>query len=377
MPIHSSKRFGALVTDLTDKYRNNPYVQSTVHIMVLQIVLTVLTIVVLGWGIEYSQTHTVGSISEHIQDATIGVASGTESLPQSIANVRSQTLEYVFVILVLLTSLFGFLMARFALRPTRDSLQFQKRFIGNVAHEIRTPLAIIKTSTEVALMDPNLPEDMRTTLTETVTELDRISETINNLLSFDNLIRPGRIKSEPVNLAKVVDTVIARHAALAISRGISLTAREPLDEYVVMGNAIALDQVITNLVKNALNYTPQHKDGSVVVKLDIDYRKRVLLTVTDTGIGIAQNDLHHIFEPFYRAESSRARGVGSGTSGLGLAIVNEIVRLHRGTITVRSALGRGTTIELSFPRFEDGEVKEIPDIEAPEDEVHEVQIHLG
>jgi signal transduction histidine kinase len=268
-------------------------------------------------------------------------------------------------------------MARFALRPTRDSLQFQKRFIGNVAHEIRTPLAIIKTSTEVALMDPTIPDDMRTTLTETVTELDRISETINNLLSFDNLIRPGRIKSEPVNLRTTVETVIARHSALAQTRGIALSAQTPDTSYVIMGNAVALDQVITNLVKNALNYTPQNKGGSVAVKLDIDYRGRILIAVADTGIGIAQKDLYHIFEPFYRAETSRARGVGSGTSGLGLAIVNEIVRLHRGTITVRSAVGRGTTIELSFPPYEDEQTRRTMAAKAIDDEVHEVMVDLG
>lgn len=376
MPTRSSKRFEGLVTDLTDRYRHNPYVQSTVHIILLQIVLTLLMVGVFGWGIEYSQTHTVGSISQHIEEAAQGIASGTETLPQSIADVRSTTIGYVFLGLILLTTIFGFLTARFALRPTRDSLQFQKRFIGNVAHEIRTPLAIIKTSTEVALMDPKIPDDLRTMLGETVIELDRISETINNLLSFDNLIRPGRIKSEPVNLKPIVETVIERHSALAHSRGIALSAQVPDKQYMIMGNAVALDQIITNLVKNALNYTPQHKGGSVVVKLETDYRGRVLVAVADTGIGIAQKDLYHIFEPFYRAETSRARGVGSGTSGLGLAIVNEIVRLHRGTITVRSALGRGTTIELSFPR-EDQEARNKMAAEAVENEVQEVEVNLG
>src|SRR6266481_4271113 len=316
MPTPSSKRFEALVTDLTDSYRHNPYVQTTVHIVLLQMVLTVLTVAVFGFGIQYSQTQTVSSISQHITNAAHG-APDLENLAQSIVSVRSKTIWYVFLSLMVLTILFGFLAARFALRPTRNSLQFQKRFIGNVAHEIRTPLAIIKTSTEVTLMDSTVPSDIRSTLMQTVHELDRISETINNLLSFDTLIRPGRIKSEPVDLKSVVHTVVQRHLSLAHSRGIMLSVQAPGNEYRIRGNAVALDQVITNLVKNALNYTPQKKGGSVTVKLDTDYRGRILLGISDTGIGIA----------------------------------NEIVRLHRGTITVRSALGRGTTIELSFPRF--------------------------
>lgn len=352
MPTRSSRPFVALVTDLTDKYRFNPYVRTTVNVILLQIILTILTIAVFGWGIQYSQTNTLGSISTHIKDAAAGTPMQT-TLPESIANVRSETLTYVFLLLIVLTTLFSYLAARFALRPTRNSLQFQKRFIGNVAHEIRTPLAIIKTSTEVALMDPHLSADVRSTLEETITELDRISETINNLLSFDTLIRPGRVRSEPFDLRNVVETVLQRHAALAASRGIALTTQMTPGRHVIIANPIALDQVLTNLVKNAINYTPQHKEGSVTVGVENDYEGRVTITVSDTGIGIAQKDLFHIFEPFYRAETSRVRGVGSGTSGLGLAIVSEIVRLHRGTIVVRSALGRGTTFELSFPRVSD------------------------
>lgn len=356
MPTRSSKPFGALVTDLTDRYRFNPYVRSTVHVILLQILLTILTIGVFAWGLQYSQPQT---------------------LPDSIAHVRARTLTLVFLGLVALTSLFGYLASRFALRPTRNSLQFQKRFIGNVAHEIRTPLAIIKTSTEVSLMDPSLPADVRRTFEETVVELDRISETINNLLSFDTLIRPGRIKSEPVDMQKIIETVIERHSALAASRGITLSAQIAPGLHMVVGNAVALDQVLTNLVKNALNYTPQHKGGSVNVAVENDYRGRVVASVSDTGIGIAQKDLFHIFEPFYRAETSRARGVGSGTSGLGLAIVSEIVRLHRGTIVVRSALGRGTTFELTFPRFNETKFATSNVAELGRDGMHEVAVDLS
>jgi signal transduction histidine kinase len=254
------------------------------------------------------------------------------------------------------------LLARFALRPAKNSLQFQKRFIGNVAHEIRTPLAIVKTSTEVALMDPSLSKDLRATLDDTIIELDRVSETINNLLSFDNLIRPRRLVPAAVDLGAIIDTVVDRHQTLAASRGISLIV-DKSEHLKVLGNATALDQVVTNLVKNAITYTPKDKDGVVTITLGTDIRGSVVLTISDTGIGIAQKDLYHIFEPFYRGDTSRARGVGTGTSGLGLAIVNEIVRLHRGSITIRSALGEGTSFRVTLPRAEDITLRERMDIE--------------
>jgi signal transduction histidine kinase len=97
--------------------------------------------------------------------------------------------------------------------------------------------------------------------------------------------------------------------------------------------------------------------------------------VSDTGMGIADKDLFHIFEPFYRADTSRAREIGTGSSGLGLAIMNEIVRLHHGTITVRSALGRGTSIKVSIPRATTA--TETPETPTDDADMHEVSLDFS
>jgi len=343
----SLKRFAAWVTALTDNFRFNPFVKATTVIIILQVVLVTFKIGVFWWAIQYIQETTVDAISNHISLAAQGLAS-PESLTAEIARLRQLILMYVFAGLVSLTAIFGFLMTRFALRPARNSLQFQKRFIGNVAHEIRTPMAIIKTNTEVALMDPTLPKGQREVLEETIVELDRMSETINNLLTFDTLVRPGSMKVAQVDMGALAHTVAKRHQALADSRGVSINVRAE-EGACVDGNATALDQVVTNLVKNAVNYTPKNEQKKVELMVETDFDGRVVVSIADQGIGIAQKDLYHIFEPFYRADTSRARGVGTGSSGLGLAIVNEIVRLHHGSISIRSALGQGTTIRVSLP----------------------------
>lgn len=343
------KRFAEWVIDLTDRYRYNLFTKTTVHIILLQVILSLVTIIVFWWAIGYAQQNLIASISSHINDVMLGRATITGDLPKSIEDVRQETLWYVFAGLVALTGFFGIILARFTLKPARESLQFQKRFIGNVAHEIRTPLAIVKTSTEVALMDPSLTPSMRDTLNQTITELNRMSETINNLLSFNTLLRPGRIKPTPVDLGAIVDAVVERHRSFAASRGIKIVVDKG-EHPRVWGTATALDQIVTNLVKNAINYTPKDKNGVVTVAIGEDLHGAVTLTVTDTGIGIAQKDLYHIFEPFYRGDTSRARGIGTGTSGLGLAIVNELVRLHRGSITIRSALGEGTSFKITLPK---------------------------
>ncbi|HYF28907.1 MAG TPA: HAMP domain-containing sensor histidine kinase [Candidatus Paceibacterota bacterium] len=344
--IPSLKQCAAWAIGLTDKYRYNPFIRTAVHITVLQIVLAIIMIAIFSWAIDYAQDRTLSSINEHVTDLATG--SDPEDLSTAIREVRAHAYELVFFIILALNALFGYFMARFALRPTRHSIAAQKQFIGNIAHELRTPLAIIKTNTEVALFDPKLDPVVKQTFEDTLHELDRISEIINNLLTFDTMTRPRRLEFEPIDVRQVAETVLRRHLALAKERGIRL-AMDSGGPAIIDGNQTALEQVLTNLVKNAINYTPQHKDGSVRIIIEPGEEGRTVVTVADTGIGIAQKDLFHIFEPFYRGDTSRARGVGSGTSGLGLAIVNELVRLHKGSITIRSALGRGTAIKITFP----------------------------
>lgn len=352
-----SRLSGALGTVLTDKYRYNPYTRSSVNIILLQVLLAILIVVVFGVALDLQQKSTVEAVGQATQLVLEGRTLGAPLLSESLAHVRYETLQYVLLGVLLLSILFGYLTARYALLPTKNSLQFQKRFIGNIAHEIRTPLAIIKTHTEVALMDPTLHESMKDTLMTTSHELDRISDIINNLLSFNTLLRPSNIALEEFDLCDKAEKVVERHRQLARTRDITLSLSTQCPQKI-LGNRTGIDQVLTNLVKNALNYTPQHSGGSVAVEVEGD-DERAIVRVTDTGIGIAKKDLFYIFQPFYRADTSRVRGVGGGTSGLGLAIVNEIVKAHGGKIFVRSVLNRGTTIEVSLPKVQpDARVEE-------------------
>jgi len=255
---------------------------------------------------------------------------------------------YVFVGIALVAILTGYLFLRYMIIPSRSILQYQKLFISNVAHELRTPLSVIKTSTEVAMIDGKLNAGTRRTFNEIIVELDRISEIINNLLSLNTLTRPERMKFQNVDLLPIVDTVVRRHVELAQERKVEIEIKR--NGYgVVWGNAAGLEQVITNLLKNALIYTQKNGSGRVVVSITPNYQGSIILSVVDNGIGIAQKDLAHIFEPFYRADMSRVRSVRAQGSGLGLSIVNEIVRAHRGKIHIESARNRGTTVSVSLP----------------------------
>lgn len=250
------------------------------------------------------------------------------------------------------TALFGVaLLAGVALvylttAPVRQSLRNQKLFISNIAHELRTPLSIIKTTSEVALLDPGLSRDTKRSYTEIIEELNRISEIINNLLSLNNLTRPERARFINVDLGAVLDEVAESLRPLARERGVTFTSRSEAGS-IVLGNRSALTQVAHNIIKNGILFTP--KGGSVAVRLRPE-ESRVILEVRDSGMGMSEEELRHIFEPFYRADSSRNRATEHTGSGLGLTIAQEMVRAHHGSITIDSAKRKGTTVVVLLPR---------------------------
>lgn len=255
---------------------------------------------------------------------------------------------YIFVGTLLVAMTFWVILVRFMSRPARDTLHYQKLFISNVAHELRTPLSTIKTSTEVGLLDEKISAPMRKTLADIIIELDRASEIINNLLSLNILNRPERIEFQNVDLGPLLDTVTKQLSSLAHERGIEMIIKK--DNYrTVWGNATALEQVMTNLIKNAVSYTPKGVGGTVTISVHPDYNNSVIFSVADSGVGISQKDLFHIFEPFYRADMSRVRNVHKIGSGLGLTIVNEIVRVHHGKINIQSTPRKGTVVSVLFP----------------------------
>lgn len=306
-------------------------------------------IVILGLiGASYSLlSHDVGVVViQHIQNAKDleSISTLGPTIISDMEMVRIQNLLTIISVIILTTVLFGYIIARITLAPARNALEAQKQFIGNIAHELRTPLSVIKTNTEVALLDDHVKGDLKETLLSNVEELDRISEIINNLLSLSALVKPERIEFSTVDLSAITTDVIQKFAALAKRGEHQVTLRKSPDAQV-WGNTTALQQIIGNLIKNALSYTP--RGGHIRVTVEPAPGNNVEVIVQDSGVGISRKDLFRIFEPFYRGDPSRTKS--SGGTGLGLAIVSELIKMHQGKITIRSAVGRGTTVSVVFP----------------------------
>jgi heavy metal sensor kinase len=229
-------------------------------------------------------------------------------------------------------------------RLERDVVE-RRRFVADASHELRTPLAGMRTTLEVALDDPNTNGDARLALADALGEVERMSRTVDALLTLarldEGVLNPS---PEPVNIPDLVERVVESYRAQADGRGVSRLLTVPERRAMVAGDRGQLTLVVSNLVENAVQYTP--RGGTVTVRASRESGS-IRLTVTDTGIGIPPEDIAHVFDRFYRSDPARARNAGG--SGLGLAISRGIVEAHGGRIWAVSELGRGSMFTVELP----------------------------
>jgi signal transduction histidine kinase len=255
------------------------------------------------------------------------------------------------LITILLTAdavLFGciiilsYVLARATLKPIERSYLQQKRFISDAAHELRTPLAVMKAGAEVALSGAPSQKEYRAFVEEALHEVQHMSHMTDDLLF---LARTGEMRTdqpkEHVAMTALCEQTVARMQSYARDKDVTMTCTAQ-SGVAVFGRLPHLRRLIMNVVKNAIDYNVPH--GSVTVSLSREGNTAVI-TVIDTGIGIPTGDLEHVFDRFYKADTSRTANHTEG-SGLGLSIVKEIVDEHGGKISVASTVGKGTRIEI-------------------------------
>jgi signal transduction histidine kinase len=220
----------------------------------------------------------------------------------------------------------------------------QRRFVADASHELRTPVTVIRNITDVALEDPLSLDECVESLRDINAEAERLSQLINDLLMLARVDEEQiPLDCEAVRLDLLAIDVAATMEPLAVKHSITLQILD-LEPVTVSGDMTRLIQVIMGLVDNALLYTCA---GGTVTLSSAIRGENACLVVCDTGIGIAEKDVAHIFERFYRADPARSQA--SGGSGLGLAIAHWVVRAHGGSIAVESQIGRGSTFTVTLP----------------------------
>ncbi|MDB5391454.1 MAG: phoR 1 [Planctomycetaceae bacterium] len=226
----------------------------------------------------------------------------------------------------------------------QESINEMRRFTADAAHELRSPLTVIRTEAEVALRTPRSADAYRQVIETTLEEVSRLSDLVNQLLTLSRHDSGIQIAdSEEVPLDALLQDVAEKLHILAEQKQISLSITD-LPDVTVAGDDVLLSQVFYNLVNNAVHYT--NPQGKITVRGD-RIGDEVRVTVEDTGLGIAPEHLSRLFDRFYRVDDSRNRA--SGGTGLGLAICRSIVESHHGHITVESQVGRGSKFAVFLP----------------------------
>lgn len=222
-----------------------------------------------------------------------------------------------------------------------EAFEIQRQFTANAAHELRTPLALMQVQLDLynSASHPGNDADTLQTIKMVTEQNDKLNRMVKTLLDMSELQTVGR--DDKIILDAIVEEVLADLEPLAVEKNIKLIGK--CEDATMIGSDILIYRLVYNLVENAIKYN--HPLGQVTVTA-YQRNKHVYLSVEDTGSGIPKELRERVFEPFFRVDKSRSRELGG--VGLGLAFVREIVRVHDGSICIKSGKTGGTTFEVTF-----------------------------
>ncbi len=288
------------------------------------------------------------TVRADIRTAASGAYQDTESeqafVSRSLGSLRWQ-LVAVDAVIVGILGVAGLLFARGTLRPIRENVAAQKRFVADASHDLRTPLAIMKAEFEVALRRPDLDETTRPVLESGLEEVDRMSVMVDDLLTLSRIdAHQEPLAREPLDLVALARQTVDGLSPLAAAAGVALHA-DASGEALGAGDEGHVRRALRNVVRNAVEHSPPGATVEVGVRAAVGGAQVV---VTDHGEGMPPDVLEHVFDRFYRGDEARSRRRGG--SGLGLAIARWALRGMGGDLTVESRVGAGTRVTLSLPR---------------------------
>ena len=259
------------------------------------------------------------------------------------AQDRLQTiLLSIDVLIIFLIAGLSYYLAGKTLEPIELSYLRQKKFVADAAHELRTPLAVMRTGTEAVLSADNSKEKYKKMLVSSLEEMRYLSAIVDDLLFLANGDSLRKVEFTKFNFSNLLQKQIDLMRVYADKKGIEISD-EIKEELYVNGNKAYLKRLLANILKNAIDYNKPRGKVAVTLKQN---KNSLELEVIDTGIGISNKDLKHIMERFYKADMSHTNQTGG--AGLGLSITDEIVKLHKGSMHISSKLNEGTKVVVTL-----------------------------
>lgn len=279
-----------------------------------------------------------------LSDYEIGIKASGVTLTDAVKERTAMNLR--LLILLNLSLMIGAFLIGYIIRREMKLTKLKSDFVANVSHELRTPLSLISMFSESLMLGRVKSDEKRNEYYRIIHgETDRLSGMVNKILSFSKMEAGKKTYTfAELSLTHHLSRIYNSYEYHLEQKGFTSELILPEDEVIVSGDEHALEEVIINLLDNAIKYSTDKKFVSVVLKTD---ESKALLSVTDRGIGISKEDQKRVFEKFFRAGSSEVHTT-KGT-GLGLSIVRQIVEAHKGEITVLSEQGKGSTFTVILP----------------------------
>ena len=353
---------------MTRSSRPDVFARASTRLVILFTAIIVLLVCVSG-VVMYLNVKT--NIAEVARGGEGGESGSERDLAsRSISRLRWQLLALDGALIVTVGAL-GLWYARRTLRPIRELYGAQKRFVADASHELRTPLAIMKADFEVALRGqgggagppgeagaprdsprgqgagalPGETEELRESLRSGLEEVDRMSAIVADLLLLSRIdAHQEELRFAPVDLAELVRDTAEGMRTMAERAGVGVAVTAPDGSVGAFVDAAHLERALRNVVRNAI----EHSSAGDAVEVSLSaVGATAVIGVADQGVGIAAADVEHVFDRFYRSDTSRSRDRGG--SGLGLAIARWIVERHGGGVKAASTPGQGTTIAFELP----------------------------
>lgn len=263
-------------------------------------------------------------------------------LEESNNRLKINLIYYNLLILVL-SSIASYFLAKRTLQPIEETMEAQKRFTADASHELRTPLAALRTEIEVSLRDKklNLPA-VRKLLRSNLEEIEKLESLSKALLKLARYQEKEKISLEEVSLEEILVEVYEKIKGLANKKSIDF--KNSLQDIKIKGDKESLIELFVILLDNAIKYSPKNSKISMTIT---KVKNHPLVKIKDQGMGIKSSDLPYIFNRFYRADISRSKEKVNGY-GLGLSIAKEIAKIHGGKISVISKPGKGSEFTVKF-----------------------------
>lgn len=321
------------------KFKKATILLTTYYTIGVFIILVIFNILV------YSLfTNSIYSTNENIKERSSLEENENKELGENKIHEIQENLAGILIssdiAILIFTLIIAYILAKRTLRPIEEAYKKQSIFVANAAHELRTPLSVIKAGSEVILRNDRTKEEYIKFTKESLEEVERLITLSNDLLFLAQSNKKKMDLNSKVDFSEICKKQINAMQVYALIHKITIKD-EIEDNLETLGNKNDFTRLVINLLKNAIDYNK--KEGNVTVSLKKKNNK-IILSIIDTGIGIKKENLSNIFDRFYKVDDSRTQN--SSSAGLGLSMVKEIVLEHNGSIKVDSSYGDGTTFEV-------------------------------